>query len=330
MGAVHALSSLVLRMARRLPSKLFLTQSAMLRVCYALVLPALAGVYLFGWRAFALVLVSLATGLLTEALFTFRDGKPVTSAVLVTGLIFGLSLPPSLPLWMAVLGMMVAVGIGKMAFGGLGQNVFNPAMVGRCFLYITFPVQMTNQWVEPFWGGGGGFLAWAGSVEALSRATPLEGIRKGVSPNLWEAVVGNIPGSVGETSTLLILAGGVYLIYRKAAPWRIALACLVSGIGAAVLLKAGGQLPGVSVPAVISSGGFMFGTAFVATEPITAPKTTSGQWIYGAAIGGLTVALRRFSNFAESFMFVVLLMNALVPILERTVRAITARKQAPK
>ena len=330
MGSIDALFSSVLIMARRLPKKLFLTQTAMLRVCYALALPALAGIYLFGWRAFVLVLLSLATGLLTEALFTFREGKPVTSAVLVTALIFGLSLPPTLPLWMAVLGMLVAVGIGKMAFGGLGQNVFNPAMVGRCFLYITFPVQMTNQWVEPFWGGGGGFIAWAGSAEALSRATPLEGIRNGASPGLWEAAVGNIPGSIGETSALLILAGGAYLIYRKAAPWRIALACLVSGVGAAVLLKVGGQLPGVAVPAVILSGGFMFGALFVATEPITAPKTISGQWIYGVAIGGLTVVLRRFSNFAESFMFVVLLMNALVPILDRTVRQIPLRRKPLK
>jgi len=302
----------------------------MMRVCYALAAPIVAAVYLFGWRALALVLASLATGILTEGLFTYREGKPVTSAVFVTSLIFALSLPPTLPLWMAVVGMAMAVGIGKMAFGGLGQNVFNPAMAGRCFLYITFPVQMTNRWVEPFWGGGGGFLSWAALPEAVSRATPLAGIRKGISPGLAEVTVGNVSGSLGETSALLVLAGAAYLFYKKAAPWRIALSCLLAGLAAAVLLKLTGQMPGVEPPVVLLSGGFLFGTAFVATEPITGAKTRQGQWIYGAAIGGLTILLRRYSNFAEAFMFVVLLMNGLVPILDRSIRGLTSRGAAAK
>ena len=131
----------------------------MIQVCYALMPLVAASVYFFGWRVLALAAVVLLFGIATEALFVFRKGKPVTSAVLVTCLIFSLSLPPTLPFWMAVIGIVVAVALGKMAFGGFGMNVFNPAMVGRCFIYITFPASMTNTWALPFQGLGG-FNFW--------------------------------------------------------------------------------------------------------------------------------------------------------------------------
>ncbi len=141
----------------RLPDKIFIMQPAMLRVVYALLPLVLFSIYLFGWRAAALITITFIFGIASEAAFTFREGKPVTSAVFVTCLIFSLSLPPALPLWMAAIGIIVAVVFGKMVFGGMGLNVFNPAMVGRCFIYITFPIDMTNMWVNPFWGGPGAF-----------------------------------------------------------------------------------------------------------------------------------------------------------------------------
>lgn len=316
------------------PKKMFLIQKPMLRVCYALMPLVLASVYLFGWRSLALVLVVFAFGISTEAIFTFRQGKPVTSAVFVTCMIFSLSLPPRLPLWMAIVGIVVGVAIGKMAFGGFGQNAFNPAMVGRCFLYITFPIQMTNIWVEPMWGGLGGFALWTAPADAITQATPLMALREGIALPLQKLFLGNTPGSLGEMSALLILLGGAYLIYKKAAPWRLALSCLLGGIVLSGILHGMGFLNVPSPIYTLLSGSFLFGTAFVVTEPVSGAKTKAGQWIYGFMIGGLTIVLRGFSNFSEGVMFAVLIMNAFVPILDQTVRkvqtSIKSTQRAPQ
>jgi Na+-transporting NADH:ubiquinone oxidoreductase subunit B len=285
-------------------------------------------IYLFGWRSLALILVTAVFGIVTEALFTFRRDKPVTSAVFVTCLIYSLSLPPTLPFWIAIIGIIVGVAMGKMVFGGFGQNVFNPAMVGRCFIYITFPLEMTNRWVEPFWGGVGGLSSWSAPVDAVTRATPMMDLQQGLSVSIQKLFVGNVAGSLGETSAFLILLGGAYIIYKKAAPWRLATSCLLGGlILSSIFYGLGFQ--GISSPiSTILSGSFFFGTAFVATEPISGAKTKPGQWIYGFIIGALTVTLRGYSNFSEGIMFSVLLMNAFVPILDRTVRQIQAPKKA--
>ncbi|MHC4635556.1 MAG: RnfABCDGE type electron transport complex subunit D [Planctomycetota bacterium] len=303
-----------------LPDKLFVTQPAMLRVCYALVPLAAFSVYLFGWRALALIAVSLLFGIITEAAFALRDGRPVTSAVIVTCLIFSLSLPPTLPLWMVAVGIIVAVAIGKMAFGGMGLNIFNPAMVGRCFIYITFPIEMTGTWAKPFWGGTGGFSRWAPPAEAVSGATPLVEMKQGIALPLHQLLIGNIAGSLGETSALLILFGAGFILYKKAAPWRIALSCFMGGIAASVILVTLGVKGVLSPVQTALAGSFLFGTAFVVTEPITGAKTHAGQWIYGTAAGSLAVLLRVYSNFAEGIMFSVLLVNACVPILDRVMR----------
>jgi Na+-transporting NADH:ubiquinone oxidoreductase subunit B len=302
------------------PKKLFQIQKVMLRVCYALIPIVIASVYLFGLRSLALIVLVFVFGISTEALFTLRQGKPITSAVFVTCLIFSLSLPPTTPFWMAVIGIVAGVALGKMVFGGFGQNIFNPAMVGRCFIYITFPVQMTNLWVQPMWGGLGGFVKWSDFPDAVTLATPLQNLKLGISVPLQSLFIGNIPGSLGETSALLILFGGLYIIYKKAASWRLALSCLLGGAILSGILHASGV---GSIPSPLStllSGSFLFGTVFVVTEPISGAKTNTGQWIYGFMIGGLAVVLRGFSNFSEGIMFSVLIMNAFVPILDQTVR----------
>lgn len=287
----------------------------------------LASIYIFGWRALILLALAFLFGILTEALFTFRQGKPITSAVFVTCMIFTLSLPPTIPLWMVIIGIIVGVALGKMVFGGFGQNVFNPAMVGRCFLYITFPVELTNTWIQPMWGGLAGFSRWSNSADAITQATPLVVLKKGASIPLGDLFFGNIPGSLGETSALLIVLGGIYIVYRKAASWRLAVSCLLGGSILSGSLHVLGFETVASPTSAILSGSFLFGCAFVVTEPISGAKTKAGQWIYGSMIGALTMTLRGFSNFSGGIMFSVLIMNAFVPILDQSVRQLTATKK---
>ena len=303
-------------------------QKVMLRVCYALFPLVFASVYLFGWRSLVLVLVVLAFGIATEALFTLRQGKPITSAVFVTSLIFSLSLPPMIPFWMAVVGIVAGVGLGKMVFGGFGQNVFNPAMVGRCFLYVTFPIEMTNQWAGPVWRCPAGFGRWSVALDAVTQATPLVEWRKGISVPMEQLFLGNTAGSLGETSALLILLGGAYLMYTKAAPWRLAVSCLIGGILLSSVLHGFGATGVPSALATLLSGSFLFGSVFVVTEPVSGAKTQYGQWIYGFMVGGLTVVLRGFSNFPEGVMFSILIMNAFVPLIDQAVRRMQAAKKA--
>jgi len=292
----------------RLPKKLFLPQKPMLRVCYALMPLVLASVYLFGWRSLVLTALVLICGIFTEALFTFPRQKPVTSAVFVTGLIFTLSLPPTIPFWMAVVGIVAGVAFGKMVFGGFGQNVFNPAMVGRCFIYITFPLQMTNRWMDPFWGGLGGLTKWSASLDSLTQATPLDLLRQGESLPWQDLLLGRTSGSIGEMSAILILLGGLFIVVKKAASWRLVLSCLLGGTISSGILR-------------------LAGFAQIPDEPVSGAKTKIGQWIYGLMIGALIVVLRRFSNFSEGVMFSVLIMNAFVPILDQTMQQIQAKKK---
>jgi Na+-transporting NADH:ubiquinone oxidoreductase subunit B len=311
-----------------LPKKKLWVQKPMLRVCYALLPLVLASVYLFGWRSLVLTGLVLVCGLITEALFTFPRGKPVTSAVFVTGLIFTLSLPPTIPFWMAVVGIAVGVALGKMVFGGFGQNVFNPAMVGRCFIYITFPLQMTNRWMEPFWGGIGGITHWSPSLDMLTQATPLDVLRQGGSLPWKNLLLGHTSGSLGEMSAVLILLGGLYIVYKKAASWRLVLSCFLGGILSSALLRLAGfnQIPDPT--STLLAGSFLFGSFFVVSEPVSGAKTKIGQWIYGSMIGVLIVVLRGFSNFSEGVMFSVLIMNAFVPLLDQTVYQLQMKKKA--
>ena len=311
-----------------LPKKPFLIQKPMLRVCYALIPLVMASVYLFGWRSIVLAGSVLVCGTVTEALFTFPRRKPVTSAVFVTSLIFTLSLPPAIPFWMAVVGIVAGVALGKMVFGGFGQNVFNPAMVGRCFIYITFPLHMTNRWVEPFWGGAGGLTKWSASLDSLTMATPLEVLRQGSSLPWQNLLLGRTSGSIGEMSAILILLGGLYILFKKAASWRLVLSCLLGGIFSSGILRLAGFFQIPDPLTTLAAGSFLFGAFFVVTEPVSGAKTKIGQWLYGSMIGVLIVVLRGFSNFSEGVMFSVLIMNAFVPVLDQTVQQIRTKKKA--
>ena len=227
-----------------------------------------------------------------------------------------------------MVGIVVGVALGKMVFGGFGQNVFNPAMVGRCFIYITFPLQMTNRWVEPFRGGLGGLAHWSVSMDSITQATPLEVLRQG-DPMPWQdLLLGNTSGSIGEMSAILILLGGLYIVIKKAAPWRLILSCLLGGVVSSGILRIAGfnQIPDPLT--TLMAGSFLFGAFFIVTEPVSGAKTKTGQWVYGSMIGTLIVILRGFSNFSEGVMFSVLIMNAFVPILDQTVQQIQSKKKA--
>lgn len=314
----------------KIPEKPFMMQRPMVRVVYALSPLVLASVYLFGLRSLALLAMILILGVITEGFFTYRQGKPVTSAVFVTCLIYHLSLPPTIPFVMAAMGIIFGVVFGKMVFGGFGQNVFNPAMVGRCFVYITFPVQMTNAWVSPVGGWAGGLMHWSPGMDAVSTATPLALIKGGESVPWQNLFLGNVAGSLGETSALLIIICGCFLIYKKAAPWRLAVSCLIGGIGFSGLFSLLGFSQIANPLYTILSGAFLFGTFFIVTEPISGSKTKPGQWIYGFFIGSLVVVFRGWANFPEGLMFAVLIMNAFVPLMDQTIQQIQQARKAAK
>ncbi len=315
-------------MAQAKKKPLIQWQLPMQRVLYALAPLAVASIYFFGWRALVMILMINGFSFLSEYLFVRQENKPVTSAVFVTGTILALSLPPTLPLWMGAVGAVFAVTFGKMVFGGFGRNVFNPAMVGRAFLYISFAVYMTGIWASPHQGFPGGFGRFG--YDALSGPTPVAELARGGSVSLLSLALGNIPGSLGETSKILILLGGIYIIWTKAANYRI----VVSGIAGMLLMqtilwKAGVVGAGDPVHSLIA-GGFLFGIFFVATDPVSAPSTDEGRWIFGGFVGIMTVLIRIFSGWAEGLMFAVLLGNMFNPIMDYTIKEIQKSRKARK
>jgi Na+-transporting NADH:ubiquinone oxidoreductase subunit B len=312
--------------AARLPKKLFLVQPMMMKVVQALVPLVLAAVFFFGLRAFLVCAVCLLAGILAEAFFTIPAKKPVTSAIFVTALIFALSLPPSIPLWMAALGMVFGTLFAKMAFGGFGHNVYNPAMAGRAFIYIAFPAALTGQWRAPAEGIPGGLALW--SVDAVTSATPLARFAAGEDVSLAPLFWGNVSGSLGETSAFLILLGGAWLLATKTAPWRIALSFFLGGLLASALLF-WLKIPGVPGPLpFLLAGSFLFGCFFVATEPLSAPRIKEVHWVYGGLMGALVPVLRAYSNFPEGVMFATLFMNTFAPLMDQTARMLKERGKA--
>jgi len=284
-------------------------------------------VYFFGLRSLVLAALVLIFGIAAEAAFTLPQGKPITSAVFISCLILSLSLPPTTPFWIAIIGIVFGIVFGKMVFGGFGYNVFNPAMVGRCFIYITFPIALTARWVEPFSGKFGGFGLWTPPIDALTRATPLSVLKAGNTYPLAKLFVGNIPGSYGETAAWLVLLGGIYIVATKSAQWRLVISCLLGGSVVSFALWSAGI---GDVPAPLTSvlaGSFLFGSFFVVTEPVSGPKTKAAQWIYGFFIGGLTVIIRKFSNFSAGIMFATLFMNIFVPVMDMAVNEVKGKRK---
>jgi Na+-transporting NADH:ubiquinone oxidoreductase subunit B len=321
----------------------FQKQKPMRQVLMAL-LPAFFGsIYFFGWVSAGMVALSMVTCILTEWMFVRKSKGKVSEAVLVTAFLFALTLPPTVPFWMIVLGGIFGVVFGKMAFGGFGANIFNPAMVARAFLYITFPVQMTNRWI-PAAGLAdfpGGFAAWryaagGNGMDSITAATATHAYKAGaeVIPNTLSLFLGQINGqfqsmgaptligggSLGETSALLLILGGAFLLIKKVAKWR-----LVAGFFSVYLIFQ--SLLYYFMPQsvfdpvfAILSGGIMLGGFFMVTDPVSAAKTNAGQWIYSGLIAVLAILIRSFSLFAGGLMFAVLLGNMFASLIDVVVK----------
>ncbi len=286
------------------------TRRMMLDVVIALLPTIGVACFLFHWHAVAVLGLSVLSCLAAEALFTKMCRRALhldDGSALVTGLILGLSLPWSTPPHVVAIAAFAAIGLGKMAFGGLGMNLFNPAMVGRAFVTLSFAQHM----------GGSAYVAGEGEWSALTQATPLTAARlEGVYTDWSELFLGLVNGSLGETSALALLLGGLYLCIRRAAAWEVPAGVLLGAAAAGAIAHLCGTHP--FDPAVqLLSGSLLFGAFFIATDPCSSPVTRRGRWLFGIGIGLLAIFLRSFSSYPEGVMFAVLLMNAAVPLLNR-------------
>jgi Na+-transporting NADH:ubiquinone oxidoreductase subunit B len=309
----------------------FLKQKMMTRVLISLTPVLLASVYFYGLRTLALLLVVTVTGIVSEyAIMRLINGEKakVSEALFVTCLLFTLTLPPTVPFWVAAVGIAFGVVFGKCVFGGFGRNFFNPALVGRCFIYVSFPAHMTIEWVKPFAGLPGGLLKWSGSVDALTSATPMILLNKeGVATDYLRMLLGNISGSLGETSALLILVAAIYLIVTKTASWKIIASSLASFTIFGTILYLTGVIQADPLFSLLS-GGIMFAAVFMATDPVSAPKQETSKYIYGALIGIVAMIIRAFSLFTEGVMFAILIVNAFAPLIDRNIKSLKDKKKA--
>jgi Na+-transporting NADH:ubiquinone oxidoreductase subunit B len=285
---------------------LLVKQKMMRRVLLSLAPIVLFAGYLYGLRLLVLALVVFPAGFICEYIFEKRRNKKVTEAVFVTSTLFLLSLPPDTPWWMALIGIVFGIVIGKEVFGGFGRNPFNPAIAGRLFIYLTFPLFMTAGWVTP-----GDF-----GIDAVSTATPLAMLHAGTHVDLAALLTGLRPGSMGESPVVLVLLAGIYLMATKTASW---ITCL-STIGSAALLTFALDITNVpkaldTLPALLS-GSFLFVAVFMATDPVSSPKNPVARLLFGIIVGTTAVLVRTFSLFTEGTSFGVLVGNTLGPLLD--------------
>jgi RnfABCDGE-type electron transport complex D subunit len=283
-------------------------------VIIALFPAVVAAVYFWGLRVLLIILISYAFGGLVEVAFAVTRKKEIHEGFLVTGLIFPLILPPTAPLWVVAVGVMFSVFFGKEVFGGTGRNIFNPAIVGRVFLTITFPKIMTVNWKTPF-------------VDAVTTATPLALFKsENVITPYKDLLFGNAPGCIGETFRIGLILGGLFLIMIKIVDWRIPLAYLVSVVGFIFLSNRLFHTQFAPALFQILSGGLLLGAFFMATDPVTSPFTKPGRWIAGILLGILTVLIRGLSGYVEGVMFSILLVNAFTPLIDTLVLKVRYRK----
>ncbi len=280
----------------------------------------LASIYFFGWRFLAVYSVVLLFGLLSEWFMAKKYGYKVTESLYVSSTLFALSLPPTIPLWIGAVGIAFGVVFGKMVFGGFGKNVFNPAITARAFVYISFGVPMTARFVAPqstLAPIPGGFASWLSGADSVAAATPL--ITQGDS--LLNLLLGNVAGSFGETSALLILIGGLYIIYRKSASWRLVVSSISVFLIAQTLVWIAGKEGALNPLSALMSGSFLLAAFFMITDPVSSSQSTDlGRWLYGGLFGLLTVLIREFSSWAEGVTFAILLVNMFAPLLDYLIK----------
>lgn len=292
----------------------FQKQLIMRRVLYSLVPIYLYALYLYGWRVLVLTVVVFGLGILTEYFMEKTRNKKVSEAVLVTCALYAMALPPLVPLWIAGIGIIFAVFIGKEVYGGFGRNVYNPAITGRTFIYISFPTALAASWMVPTaWMNGGPFGL---DVDAMSSATPLELIRQGQMPDLANLFFGLRPGSIGEGPIFLIILAGIYLIYTKTANWRLMAGYFLSAIVLASVLFYAGVERAMHPLYSLLSGSIFYVGVFMVTDPVSAPKKPVPMLLYGALIGICAVLIRTFSLFPEGTSFALLIGNTFAALLD--------------
>jgi len=305
------------------------SEESIARIMWAVnlsLLPALiAAFYYFGPRALFVTSLCIGTAVLSEYIFQKALKKKVTindGSAFLTGLLLGMNLPPHIPFYIPIIGSLVAIVIAKQLFGGLGYNIFNPALIGRAFLLVTWPRAMTV-WKAPT----AAFLA----LDAKTTATPLgilkeEGMGKlieefGTKGNLYlNLLVGNRAGSLGETSVILLLIGAAFLLYKKYITWHIPISYLATvGVLAWVFGGEGGLFRGDPLIHLLS-GGLILGAFFMATDYVTCPSLRKGQIIFGIGCGAITMLIRLKGGYPEGVMFSILLMNCFAPLIDRGVK----------
>lgn len=293
------------------------TQTIMRDVIVALTPAMLVSLFMFGIQALIVLATSVASCVFFEYFFAHRlKLKNTTSdlSAVVTGVLLALNLPATMPIWMTVIGAFMAIVVAKMAFGGIGKNIFNPALVGRVFLFISFPVQMTT-WMTPR------FLDFF-NVDATTAATPLNilkhlGSGEQLTTGYWDLFIGNIGGSMGETSVLAILLGLFWLLKQKIITWHIPVFYLGSFAVCMFLSEVVTGAPRFDVLAHLLSGGLMLGAVFMATDYTTSPMTKKGKIIFAVGCGLLTYVIRVFGSYPEGVSFAILIMNAFVPLIDK-------------
>lgn len=297
----------------------------MLDVLIALLPTTAAGIWFFGWPAVWTIAVCVSTCLTTEALCRLamrRENTIGDLSAVVTGLLLALNLPAGLPLWMAALGSVFAIGVCKQAFGGLGMNPFNPALAARAFMLISFTGPMTT-WLKPLW--------WR-TPEAMTTATPLAAMKRLFGcdavaqatphveralanlPGTWDLLIGNMPGCIGEVSTLALALGAVYLLCRKVITWHIPVVFLLT------VWLYGYFAGGAPAHLQVLTGGAVIGACFMATDYVTSPTTALGKVVFGCGCGLLCMLIRQFGSYPEGCSFAILIMNAVCPLINRWTR----------
>ena len=313
-------------------STLFMKQKMMRTVIISLIPIIIASIYFFGWRSLILLAVVTIFGVLTEYIFEKTRKKKVSEAVIVSCILYTLTLPPTTPYWIAVVGIIFGVFFGKAVFGGFGRNIYNPALVARAFVYISFPEPLTIAWSKVATGFPGGFATYLSEgIDAMSQPTPMLLFRDAgeLVPNI-NLLIGNVAGSLGETSAILIILAGIYLVYKKVASWEIMLGSLIGFVGLSTILYLGGN-PSIPNPLYgVLAGGFLFGTIFMATDPISSPRTKEAKWAFGFIVGIITVIIRGYALFAGGMMFAILIANTFAPLMDEVVKAYKNYKKDKK
>lgn len=298
------------------------TKKIMWRVNLALVPTLIVAIAFFGLNALLISLVSVASCVFFQWLiekFLLKTPSTVSDgSAVVTGLLLAFNVPATREMiLLVIIAALVAIGIGKMSFGGLGKNPFNPALVGRVFMLISFPVQMTT-WPKP--GENLFCMISQPTTDVTTGATPLGLIKENgvqAAGQVWDYFVGNIGGSLGEVSALAILIGAIYLLCRRIISWHIPVSFIGTAFIFSGILWLCDKTAFVDPLTTILTGGIMLGACFMATDMVTSPMTKAGQLVFGFGCGLLTIIIRNWGNYPEGVSFAILLMNAVTPLLNR-------------